>query len=83
MEGLPPLYISAGESDELFDDSSGFYEKAKAAGVDVTFKPGKGMVHCYPLMAPMFREASEAMEEIIHFVQNQVGTEKGKHKIDQ
>ncbi len=26
------------------------------------------MVHCYPLLAPMFPEATEAMDEIVDFV---------------
>lgn len=68
LSGLPPLLINAGEDDELFDDGRLFAEKAKAAGVDVTFRAGKDMVHCYPLMAPMFREATEAMDEIVTFI---------------
>jgi monoterpene epsilon-lactone hydrolase len=52
----------------LFDDGEKFCFKAKRAGVDITFRPGIGMVHCYPLLAPMFREATEAMDEIVGFV---------------
>jgi len=43
--------------DELFEDGEKFSIKAKQAGVDVTFRAGEGMVHCYPLLAPMFKEA--------------------------
>ncbi|MFC0877445.1 alpha/beta hydrolase [Saccharicrinis sp. FJH2] len=68
LEGLPPLFINAGDADELFDDSLVFYEKAKRAGVDITFRAGKGMVHCYPLMAPLFKEATEALDEIAEFI---------------
>jgi acetyl esterase/lipase len=68
LSGLPPLFINSGEDDELFDDGRLFAEKAKQTGVDVTFTAGKDMVHCYPLMAPMFREATEAMDEIITFI---------------
>ncbi len=68
LEGLPPLFINSGEDDELFDDGEKFYLKAKEAGVDVTFRAGKGMVHCYPLLAPMFPEAKVAMHEIVEFV---------------
>jgi len=38
-----------------------------SAGVDITFRAGTGMVHCYPLLAPMFPEATQAMDEIIDF----------------
>jgi len=68
LTGLPPMLINAGEDDELFDDGRAFAMKAKEAGVDVTFTAGKGMVHCYPLLAPMFQEATEALEEIVGFV---------------
>jgi len=68
LEGLPPLFINAGNSDELFDDGKKFADKAQKAGVDVFFREGHGMVHCYPMMAPIFPEATEAMNEIIEFI---------------
>ena len=68
LNGLPPLFINSAMDDELFDDGREFFEKAKAAGVEVTFRAGEGMVHCYPLMAPLFKEATEAMKEIVAFV---------------
>ncbi len=71
LHGLPPLFINAGTSDELFDDGLKFYEKAKKSGVDVTFRAGEDQLHCYPFFAPMFSEATEAMEEIIAFVRKQ------------
>jgi hypothetical protein len=36
--------------------------------------PAQAMVHCYPLLAPMFREATEAMEEIVGFIHQQLQT---------
>jgi acetyl esterase/lipase len=68
LNGLPSLFINSGVDDELFDDGEKFAQKATEAGVDVTFVAGKGMVHCYPLLAPMFPEATEAMNEIVKFV---------------
>lgn len=68
LEGLPPLLINSGVDDELYDDGEKFYQKAKGAGVDITFRKGNGMVHCYPLLAPMFPEATEAMDEIVGFI---------------
>ncbi len=66
--GLPPIFINSGVDDELYEDGEKFSVKALAAGVDVTFRAGKGMVHCYPLLSPFFREATEAMDEICAFV---------------
>lgn len=68
LKGLPPLFINSAVNDELFSDGEQFSKKAKEAGVDVTFRAGKGMVHCYPLLAPFFPEATEAMDEIIRFI---------------
>jgi acetyl esterase/lipase len=73
LKGLPPIYINSGESDELFDDGLRFYEKAKEAGVEITFKGGEGMIHCYPLLAPMFREATDAMNEMVDFIDFYLG----------
>lgn len=69
LNGLPPLFINAGNSDELFDDALAFYEKAKQQNVDISFREGHKMVHCYPLLSPLFPEATEAMNEIIVFIQ--------------
>lgn len=68
LSGLPPIYINVGENDELYDDSISFYHKALQAGTKITLYKGKGMIHCYPLLSPMFREASEAMNDIVKFI---------------
>lgn len=73
LRGLPPLLVNAGEEDELFDDGRRFAEAARAAGVAVTFRAGAGQVHCYPLLAPMFPEATEAMAEIREFARKRLG----------
>jgi acetyl esterase/lipase len=74
LEGLPPILINSGVDDELFEDGEKFYLKAKNAGVEITFRPGIGMVHCYPLLAPMFPEATEAMNEIVDFIKSHLKT---------
>lgn len=70
LKGLPPIFVNSGTDDELFDDGEKFYQKALAAGVDATFRAGVGQVHCYPLLAPMFPEATEAMNEIVQFIRH-------------
>jgi acetyl esterase/lipase len=72
LKGLPPLFINSGVNDELFEDGEKFAVKAKNAGVDVTFRAGEGMVHCYPLLAPMFPEATQAMNEIVRFIEQRL-----------
>jgi acetyl esterase/lipase len=73
LENLPPLHISVGDDETMRDDSIRFASKASDAGVDVTLRVEDGMVHCYPLMAPMFPEATRALEEICMFVQKHTG----------
>ena len=72
LKGLPPLFINSAVDDELFDDGEQFYLRAKEAGVDIQFRPGEGMIHCYPVLAPMFPEAEEAMLEIAGFVKSRL-----------
>lgn len=73
LAGLPPLLVNAGTDDELFDDGRALVERAAACGVDATFCAGEGMIHCYPMLAPMFREAREAMDEIAAFARRTLG----------
>lgn len=68
LYGLPPLLIYAGEDEILCDDAVKFAEKAKVAGVNVTLRIGEKMFHCYPAMAPLFPEATEALQEICSFI---------------
>lgn len=68
LKGLPPILINSGVDDELFDDGEKFSIKAREQGVDVQFTAGKDMIHCYPLLAPMFKEATDAMNEISQFI---------------
>ncbi len=75
LGGLPPIFINSGDSDELYDDGEKFCIKAKEAGVEATFRAGEGMVHCYPLLAPFFPEATAAMKEICDFIRLQMAGE--------
>ncbi|MGE5398196.1 MAG: alpha/beta hydrolase [Chitinophagales bacterium] len=72
LAGLPPLLMFVGDDETLLDDSRRFAEKARAAGVEVTLNVGKGMFHCYPAMAPLFPEATQAMAEICTFIRTRL-----------
>jgi epsilon-lactone hydrolase len=73
LHGLPPIYINVGEYETMLDDSTRFAAKAKDSGVDITLVVAPKMIHCYPLMAPMFPEATQAMNEICGFIQKRLG----------
>lgn len=68
LHGLPPLFINVGEYETMLDDATRFAAKAKAAGVDTTLVVGKKMIHCYPLMAGLFPEATQALDDIGGFI---------------
>lgn len=72
LEELPSLLIYAGEDEILCDDAVRFYEKAKKSRVDVSLEIGKGLFHCYPAMAPLFPEATKALNDIAIFVKNHI-----------
>lgn len=72
LRGLPPMFINVGTYETMLDDSTRFIAKAKAAGVDATLVMGEKMVHCYPLMAPMFPEATQALDEICAFIKRRL-----------
>jgi epsilon-lactone hydrolase len=72
LQGLPPILIQVGDHEILLDDSVRFAKKAKDAGVDIELHVWEGMVHCFPLLAPMFPEATQAYAETISYIQKQL-----------
>lgn len=72
LSGLPPILIYVGGDEVLLDDSIGFAQKAKDAGVDVTLRIEEGMFHCYPACSPLFPEARQAMDEICTFIKTHI-----------
>jgi acetyl esterase/lipase len=71
--------ICVGGDEILRDDSVGFAEKAKGAGVDVTLRVGEGLFHCFPVCAPLFPEATQAMDQICAFIKMRVMHETDPH----
>lgn len=72
LHGLPPLFICVGTYETMLDDSLRFAEKAQVADVEVTLRVGEKMIHCFPIMAPLFPEATEALNEICSFIRTSV-----------
>jgi monoterpene epsilon-lactone hydrolase len=69
LSGLPPLLIHVGTAETLLDDASRLAERAKKAGVQVTYEPWENMIHVWHLFAPMLDEGQKAIERIGEFVQ--------------
>jgi epsilon-lactone hydrolase len=64
LDGLPPLLIQVGEREILLPESLRFAEKAKNAGVEVTLKVWKGMIHAFPVFAAFLPEGRTALDEM-------------------
>jgi epsilon-lactone hydrolase len=71
LAGLPPLLIQVGTSETLLDDSTRLAERARKAGVKVTYEPYEKMIHVFQIFAPMLDEGKEAIEKIGSFVKAQ------------
>ena len=69
LSGLPPLLILVGTWETLLDDASRIAERARKAGVDVTYEPAEGMIHVWQLFAPMLDEGKQSIERIGQYVQ--------------
>lgn len=78
LSGLPPIMIHVGNDEVMRDDSTRFGEKADSSGVNIQVKVWKGMFHCFPLLAPMFSEATEAMKQVESFIKNHMDNERRK-----
>jgi len=72
LHSLPPIFIQVGSHEILLDDSIRFTDKAKAAGVDISLHVWEDMVHCFPLFAPMFPEATQAWNESIAYIKQKL-----------
>jgi monoterpene epsilon-lactone hydrolase len=67
LKGLPPLLIQAGTAEAIFDDARRFADKARAAGVDVTFEPWDDMIHLWHGF-PYLPEAQQGVERIAGYL---------------
>ena len=68
LEGLPPLLVQVGEREVLYSDAEGLAERARRAGVPVTFEAWPEMIHVWHLYFPQLAKACEAIDRIGRFV---------------
>ena len=73
LHGLPPLLVQVGSAETMLDDSVGFADRAKAAGVDVTLEVWDDMPHIWPIFAPILPEGQRAIDRIGEFVRQRTG----------
>jgi epsilon-lactone hydrolase len=78
FHGFPPLLIQVGSEEILLDDAITLAEKAKAAGVDVTFKVWAGLWHVWHALGNLIPENRQAFEEIGTFLHSKLKHDKNR-----
>jgi monoterpene epsilon-lactone hydrolase len=71
LKGLPPMLVHVGNDEILLDDSVRLVDRAREAGVDVSFKIWDDMWHVFQTFA--IPEAQQAIDEIGDFVVKKLG----------
>jgi epsilon-lactone hydrolase len=71
LSRLPPLLIQVGTAETLLDDAARLAERAREAGVTVTYEASEEMIHVWHLFAPMLDEGQQAIDRIGEFVRKQ------------
>ena len=66
--GLPPLLIQVGTREILLDDAVRTAEKARAAGVEVSYFAGEDLIHVWPVLIAGAPESVAAVAQIGAFV---------------
>ncbi|MGF6296050.1 alpha/beta hydrolase [Paraburkholderia youngii] len=68
LHGLPPLFLQAGSTEVLLDDTRRVADNAHAAGVDCECEVWKNLPHVWPMFAPFMPEANRALDRAAAFV---------------
>jgi len=74
LAGLPPLMITAGDTEVLLEDSTRFAARAREHGVAVSLKIWEGMPHVWQLFQRVLPEARAAIEEAAGFAKAHFST---------
>jgi epsilon-lactone hydrolase len=72
LRGLPPLFVCVGDAEVLRDENLMLIERAREAKVDVEVEVGEGMIHVYPLLAPLIPQGRSATKRLAQFIRSHV-----------
>lgn len=67
LRGLPPLYIQAGTTEILLDDSTRLAQNARDDGVEVELDVWEGMFHVWQIFSPLIPESVLAIDALGEF----------------
>jgi monoterpene epsilon-lactone hydrolase len=71
LTGLPPLLVQSGEWELLNEQHRRFVTRARAAGVEVRYEEGAGMLHAFTCFAGIVPQGRAALASIGEFVRAQ------------
>jgi len=72
LGGLAPLYLCVGTYEIHHDDTVNFHKRVKEFGGISELHVYDKMVHAFPIMAPMFPEATHAFRDICRFIKEKL-----------
>ena len=75
LHGLPPLLVHVGQRELLLDDSVRLVERARDAGVEVSFKRWPVVPHGWQLLQRVIPEAAQSVAEAAAFLHTRIATE--------
>lgn len=70
LAGLPRMLIQVGAVEKLYDDGFALAEKARKAGIAVTFEAWEEMFHAWHLFAGMLEDGQRAIERVGGFLRS-------------
>ncbi|GAA4554977.1 alpha/beta hydrolase [Pseudonocardia xishanensis] len=82
LTGFPPVYLTASDSECLFDNGERFAQRARAAGLDVTFVVEHGQQHVYQFMAGRAPEADRSVAEAGAWLAARLSAPAPVHTVD-
>jgi acetyl esterase/lipase len=74
LADLPPLLVAVDDTELLLDDATRVVEGVRAAGGDATLVRRSGLLHVWPVLVPLMREARETADEIVDFLEARLAT---------
>ena len=75
--GGPPVWITAGDTEILLDDSRRIVDRMKTQGVDVTYVEEVDLPHVWPLFHNILPEARSTLNALAAWIGDQAGTSAG------
>jgi epsilon-lactone hydrolase len=68
FHGLPPLFMLAGSTETLLDDTRRVAQRARDAGVQTECEIARGLPHIWPIYAPFMPEARRSLDDSARFI---------------